>query len=296
MLRLREFTQVEGQIFILEKDEYDWPQIEDVKDEILPLIPYESQQEGSEEVQFMKISDALKKGHFQKPAYAWCVYLTYKIFKKMGFNDSNMRLRQHLPTERAHYAADAWDVEIYTRSFGWVECCGVHDRGNYDLGRHQEFSKERMSVKVDKKPVVPEVLEIAFGVERPLFCQIDNSYVEDDERSWLKFPPEIAPIQVAVFPLMGKPELLGPAQEIYEDFLDGGLVTQIDISGSIGRRYRRQDEVGTPFCVTIDYQTLDDDTVTIRDRNSMEQRRIKRDVLFTTLRNLVYEKIKFTEL
>jgi glycyl-tRNA synthetase len=296
MLRLREFTQVEGQIFILEKDEYEWPQLEDIKDVTLPLIPYQVQQKGSEEVELTKISDALEKGHFQKPAYTWCVYLAYKIFQRMGFNDNNMRLRQHLPTERAHYAADAWDVEIHTRSYGWVECCGVHDRGNYDLGRHQEFSKERMSVKVDKKPVVPEVLEIAFGVERPLFCQIDNSYVEDEERSWLKFPPEIAPIQVAVFPLMGKPELLAPAREIYEEILDGGLLTQIDVSGSIGRRYRRQDEVGTPFCVTIDYQSLDDDTVTIRDRNSMQQVRVKRKVLFNTLRNLVNEKIKFTEL
>jgi glycyl-tRNA synthetase len=234
MLRLREFTQVEGQLFILEKDEFDWPQIEEVKNETLPLIPYQVQQEGSEEVKFVKISEALKKGHFQKPAYAWCVYLTYKIFRRMGFTDDNIRLRQHLPTERAHYAEDAWDVEIHTRSFGWVECCGVHDRGNYDLRRHQEFSNERMSVKVDKKPVLPRVLEIAFGVERPLFCQIDNAYIEDDERSWLKFTPEIAPIQVAVFPLMGKPELLTPAQETYEDLLDSGLVTQIDVSGSIG--------------------------------------------------------------
>jgi glycyl-tRNA synthetase len=153
-----------------------------------------------------------------------------------------------------------------------------------------------MSVKVDKKPVLPRVLEIAFGVERPLFCQIDNAYIEDDERSWLKFTPEIAPIQVAVFPLMGKPELLTPAQETYEDLLDSGLVTQIDVSGSIGRRYRRQDEVGTPFCVTIDYQTLEDDTVTIRDRDSMEQVRVQREVLFNTLRNLVRGKVKFSEL
>jgi glycyl-tRNA synthetase len=213
----------------------------------------------------------------------------------MGFTNENMRLRQHLPTERAHYAADAWDVEIHTRSFGWVECCGVHDRGNYDLGRHQEYSQERLSVKVDRKPVVPEVLEIAFGVERPLFCLIDNAYAEDDERSILKFPPEIAPIQVAVFPLMRKSKLLSQAQDIYEEILDGGLVTQIDISGSIGRRYRRQDEVGTPFCVTIDYQTLEDETVTIRDRDSMKQVRVQREVLLNTLRNLVRKKIKFSD-
>ncbi len=256
MLRLREFTQVEGQIFILEKDEIEWPRFQEIADKKLPLLPYQTQEVESEEVIRLSLAEAIKREHFQKPAYAWCVQLAYSIFRGMGFSDDIIRLRQHLPTERAHYAADAWDVEIHTNSFGWVECCGIHDRGNYDLTRHQEFSKERLSVKVDKKPVVPNVLEIAFGVERPLFCLIDNSYVEDEERTWLRFPPEVAPVQVAVFPLMGKPELLSPAREIFMEIMESGLITQFDQSGSIGRRYRRQDEVGTPFCVTIDYTTL----------------------------------------
>ncbi|MHA2142580.1 MAG: glycine--tRNA ligase [Candidatus Thorarchaeota archaeon] len=296
MLRLREFTQVEGQIFLLEKDEMEWPPFEEVKDIKLPLLPIQTQEEDSEKVSMTKISAALKKGYFQKPAYAWCVFLAYKIFKGMGFKDENIRLRQHLATERAHYAADAWDVEINTQSYGWTECCGVHDRGNYDLSRHQEFSKEKLSVKVDKQPVVPEVLEIAFGVERPLFCIIDNSYVEDEERTWLKFPPEIAPIQVAVFPLMGKAELLNPARAIYNEIMDSGLITYFDRSGSIGRRYRRQDEVGTPYCVTIDYDSLKDQTVTVRDRNSMEQVRVKTIDLVNVLSKLVKGEQHFTSL
>jgi glycyl-tRNA synthetase len=296
MLRLREFTQVEGQIFLLEKDEQDWPLFENVQDDMLPLLPYQTQESGNLDVKSTSMKEALKNGNFQNPAYAWCVHLAYTIFKGMGFDDSMMRLRQHLPTERAHYAADAWDVEIFTKSFGWVECCGIHDRGSYDLGRHQEFSKQKLSVKVDKKPVVPEVLEIAFGVERPLFCLIDNSYKEDEERSWLRFPPPVAPIQVAVFPLMGKPELLETSREIYDSIMDSGLVTQFDVGGSIGRRYRRQDEVGTPFCVTIDYDTLEDNTVTIRDRDSMEQVRVPRDTLVTTLQELIMDKQKFKDL
>ena len=158
MLRLREFTQTEGQIFLLEKDEMDWPQFDDIKAEKLPLVTSQAQEEDNLKPVKTKMSIAIKRGYFQKPAYAWCVHLAYNIFRQMGFSEKKMRLRQHLPTERAHYAADAWDVEIHTDSFGWVECCGVHDRGNYDLTRHQEFSKEKLHVKVDKKPVVPEVL------------------------------------------------------------------------------------------------------------------------------------------
>jgi glycyl-tRNA synthetase len=217
----------------------------------------------------------------------------------MGFSEKKMRIRQHLPTERAHYAADAWDIEVHTDSFGWVECCGVHDRGNYDLTRHQEFSKEKLHVKVDKKPVVPEVLEIAFGIERPLFCLIDNSFrAETKERDtdWLQFPPEVAPIQIAVFPLMGKPELREPATELYNQVMDAGFIAQFDTGGSIGKRYRRQDEVGTPFCVTIDYTTLEDGTVTVRDRDSMEQVRVHKESLIESLRGLVRGTIQFNSL
>ncbi|MFW9833211.1 MAG: glycine--tRNA ligase [Candidatus Thorarchaeota archaeon] len=299
MLRLREFTQTEGQIFLIEKDEMEWPQFEAIKDYKLPLVTYQAQEKDNYTPVMTKMSEAIKKGYLQKPAYAWCVYIGYDIFRKMGFDEEKMRLRQHLPTERAHYAADAWDIEIHTDSFDWVECCGVHDRGNYDLTRHQEFSKQKLHVKVDKKPVVPQVLEIAFGIERPLFCLIDNSFrPESKERDtdWLQFPPEVAPVQVAVFPLMGKSELLGPAEEIFNDIIDAGFVSQFDQGGSIGKRYRRQDEVGTPFCVTIDYTTLEDGTITVRDRDSMEQVRVHRNNLIETLRHLVRGSIQFDSL
>lgn len=298
MLRLREFTQTEGQIFILEEDETNWPPYELVKDEELPLVPFADQEKGKDTPKLTTMAEAVKKGYFQKPAYAWCVYLAYDIFRNMGFSPNKMRLRQHMLDERAHYAKDAWDVEIQTESFGWVECCGIHDRGSYDLERHQEFSKEKLHVKVDKKPVVPNVLEIAFGIERPLFCLIDNSYQEGTERdtSWLKFPPEVAPIQVAVFPLMGKPELMQPAENIFDEIVESGMIAQFDKSGSIGRRYRRQDEVGTPFCITIDYDTLEDETVTIRDRDSMEQVRIRREIVVSTLRDLIRGRAAFSGL
>ena len=294
MLRLREFTQVEGQLFILEEDEGDWAPYDEVKDQRMPLLTIPLQEKHNSEPIKMSLEEAIKGGHFQKPAYAWCVHLAYSIFKGMGFTDKTMRLRQHLPTERAHYAADAWDVEIYTKSFGWVECCGVHDRGNYDLMRHQKYSKEKLSVKVDKNPTVPNVLEIAFGVERPLFCAIDNAYVEDEERTWLDFPPSIAPIQVAVFPLMGKEELVGPAKAIYEEMMESGFISYYDQGGSIGRRYRRQDEIGTPLCITVDYDTLEDNTVTVRDRNSMDQFRVNRADLVHVITGLIKGAVEFS--
>ncbi len=296
MLRLREFTQVEGQIFLLDSHEQDWAPFSGIADRRLPLLPYQLQESGTETPLDITVGEALDKGYFQTPAYAWCVHLAYSIFRDMGFGEDVMRLRQHLPEERAHYAADAWDVEIHTRSFGWVECCGVHDRGDYDLSRHQKYSKERLSVKVDKKPVIPNVLEIAFGVERPLYCLIDNAYVEDEERTWLRFPSPVAPIQVAVFPLMGKPELVGPAREIYNTLLNSGLVVYYDQGGSIGRRYRRQDEIGTPFCITVDYDTLEDHTVTVRDRDSMAQVRVKCSELTSTLHSLVRSETTFASL
>lgn len=299
MLRLREFTQTEGQIFLLEKDEMDWPQFHEIQNDKLPLVTYHAQEKGNFDAAMTKISEAVKKGDFQKPAYAWCVNLAYTIFLQMGFSNEKMRLRQHLPAERAHYAADAWDVEVHTESFGWVECCGIHDRGTYDLSRHQEFSKESLSVKVDKELVIPNVLEIAFGIERPLFCLIDNSFrYESKERdtNWLQFPPMIAPIQVAVFPLMNKSELLGPATEIFNQVMDAGFVAQFDVGGSIGKRYRRQDEVGTPFCVTIDYTTIEDGTVTVRDRDTMDQVRVHKNDLVADLRKLIRGSVVFDSL
>lgn len=297
LLRLREFTQVEGQIFITDEDEENWADYDEVTDVKLPLLPAKAQlDEDDANIEMVEIAEAKANGYFETEAYAWCVYLAYEIFSGMGFTDSNMRLRQHLPDERAHYAKDAWDVEIHTDSFGWIECCGVHDRGDYDLKRHQEYSGESMAVNVGDEKIIPNVLEIAFGVERPLYCLIDNAYRKDGKRVWLKLEPEVAPVQVAVFPLMSKDKLMEPAREIYEDISDSGLISQFDYSGSIGRRYRRQDEIGTPFCVTIDYDTLEDGTVTIREIETMKQIRRHKDELVSVLMDLVRGKKDFKAL
>ena len=304
VLRLREFTQVEGQMVILENQEDPFEEFEKVKNEKLPMLPYQLQLEGKSEPILISLQEAIDKGYLQKEAYAWSIYVAYSAFKEMGFKEGNIRLRQHLPTERAHYAKDAWDIEIISNRYGWIECCGIHDRGNYDLSRHQKYSKESLSVKVEGKPVVPNILEIAFGIERPLYCALEQAYREEvlkhdkkeEIRVWLDLPVSIAPIDVAVFPLMNKPQLRELASKIYNLLVDAGIYAYFDVSGSIGKRYRRMDEIGTPYSITIDFDSLEDNTVTIRDRNTMSQKRVKISNLVEIIENLRKGRLSFTDL
>ncbi|TFF89362.1 MAG: glycine--tRNA ligase, partial [Promethearchaeota archaeon] len=236
---------------------------------------------------WIELGEAYEKKYLKKPAYAYCIGLAFKITKEIGFNDEIIRFRQHSHDERAHYADDAWDLEINTRQYGWVEICGVHDRTNYDLKRHQEFSNEKIRITKNKKKIIPEVLEIAFGIERPVYAIIDQSITIDEEydRILLTLPKPIAPIRVAIFPLIKKEEdQVRIAKEIHHNLLEKGLYCKYDESGSIGKRYRRHDELGTPYAITVDHQTVNDGTVTIRDRDTTEQKRI--------LINNVYEHVK----
>ncbi|MHC1604960.1 MAG: His/Gly/Thr/Pro-type tRNA ligase C-terminal domain-containing protein, partial [Candidatus Methanofastidiosia archaeon] len=153
---------------------------------------------------------------------------------------------------------------------GFKEVGGIHYRTDHDLSGHQETSKQRMEVNVEGKRFIPHVLELSFGVDRNFWTLMDLAYKKEKERTVLRFSPAISPIKVAVFPLLNKPGLIAKAQEIHREL---SMVTQAsyDRSGSIGRRYRRQDEIGTPYCITIDHDTLEKGTVTLRDRDTMKQ-------------------------
>ena len=174
--------------------------------------------------------------------------------------------------EKAHYALDEWDIEVETEAFGWVEICGVHDRGDYDLSRHQEFSKKNYSIKNGNGEMeVPHILEIAFGVGRSLYCALEHSFDSRNDKNVLKLPRHIAPIQVAVFPLVKRENLPEKAEEIYNQLRMNDLIAFLDQSGSIGKRFARMDEIGTPFCVTVDSKINEDGTVTVRDRDTGKQ-------------------------
>ena len=197
----------------------------------------------------------------------------------LGISEEKLRVHEHGPDELAHYAKKAVDIE-YEFPFGWQEFEGVHSRTDFDLKRHQDHSGKRLEYidSANNKRFVPYVVETAVGVERTVLIALLDAYTEENidgkERVFLSLDPRIAPTKVAVFPLMKKEGLPELADGLYEDLRRASIPSFYDMAGSIGRRYRRQDEAGTPWCVTIDKLTIEDGTVTIRDRDSLNQERI----------------------
>jgi len=197
----------------------------------------------------------------------------YSWYRSIGVRHDKLRFRQHEPDELAHYAAWACDIE-YEYPFGWKELEGIHDRGDYDLTRHAEYSGKKITYRDDltKDTYVPHVVETSAGCDRTLLVVLCDAYAEetDPERTVLHLSPVVAPIKVGIFPLMRKDGLPEKAREV-QHMLKSHFTVFYDEIGNIGRRYRRQDEIGTPCCVTIDHDTLDDGTVTLRNRDTLEQ-------------------------
>lgn len=301
IIRMREFTQAEAQLFIKKELKKEFEKYKEVEDDVLPLWDYKSQ-EAKKEPTDTKIKEALKKGFFKSQAYAWTTAIAYKLFINTGIPKENIRLRQHYPDEKAFYAEDAWDVEINTKSFGWIEVCGVHDRTDYDLKQHAKHSKTELEAfdEITGKKYIPHILEIAFGTDRPVFALLDQFYEKKEKeqgKTIFKIPYSLAPIQASVFPLIRKPELTKKAREIYQD-LSKEFICTYDETGAIGRRYLRAAEAGTPYCITIDFETLEKkpETITIRDRDSEKQERIEITKLKQTFRELFNQEKKFDEL
>lgn len=281
VIRMRAFDQLELQLFIGKEQEMTLEEYFDVKSEKLPFLDWKTQIKNINKPNIISLEEAINSGVIQKPAFAYCLYISYFLTKRFGYEDELIRLRQHSPAERAHYADDAWDLEIETRQYGWIEICGIHDRTDYDLRRHQEFSKQNFEISMDtssNKKEIPQILEIAFGIDRILYTLLESCFDVKEERINLKLKPFLAPYSVAVFPLIkNKKEIRDLAKEVQKELLNNRIASFYDEAGSIGKRYRRQDELGTPFCITIDYESLEDQSVTIRYRDSMEQERIKID-------------------
>jgi glycyl-tRNA synthetase len=202
-----------------------------------------------------------------------------KFYDKLGIRKDKLKFHRHDSDELAHYAKDAFDIE-YEFPMGWQELEGIHSRTDFDLSRHAEFSGKDLTYLDDQthERFLPYVIETSAGLTRTVLMVLADAYEEQvldggDIRTVLHFHPELAPITVAVLPLVKKDGIKEIAQEI-EKNLRADFATFYDQSGAIGRRYRRMDEVGTPYCITVDYDTKEDNTVTIRFRDSMEQERI----------------------
>ena len=230
-------------------------------------------------------SDVEWFGYWKEQRIAW--------FRNLGMRTDRLQFHQHEPDKLAHYAKDAYDIE-YLFPFGWGEIEGIHNRAAWDLSRHEEFSGKTMKYfdEQTKEKYTPFVIETSAGASRSFMAFLVDAYTEEeaptadgkmDLRVVMRFNPKLAPVKAAVFPLVNRDGMPDIARRIEAD-LRPHMRVFYDDSGAVGRRYRRQDEVGTPFCLTVDSQTLQDQTVTVRERDSMKQERIAAERLLGFLR------------
>lgn len=232
---------------------------------------------------FCKAEDSLKD--FKE----WCD-VRLQFYTAIGINPEKIRLRPHAKDELAHYSQQCIDVE-YEFPFGWKELEGIAHRGTFDLGQHSKHSGKDLSVhdEESKTSYLPTVVECSVGVDRLFLTLLFNAYTEDtideEPRIVLKLHPTIAPIKAAIFPLSKKLE--EPAYAIYQQLAREGLSVQYDDSGSIGKRYRRQDEIGTPACFTYDFESETDGCVTVRNRDTTKQERIRIDAIPEYMRRML---------
>lgn len=346
MIRLREFTQAEAEIFV-HPDEKNHPNFSRYADYSFPLFSSDQQQAGGDAKTY-SMKDAVRAGVIANEYVAYYLALTHELLLSIGIRPEKLRFRQHLPDERAHYAEDCWDAEIRSDRFGWVETVGIADRTDYDLRAHAAGSGDSFTVYVqfsaprrERRKVIsanmgvlgpqyrgkakaiadalgtvepgpdgatvtvdgeeffvpshlfdiseeevdvrgedvrPHVIEPSYGIDRMIYAALEHAFDEEEVdgeiRRVMRFPPRIAPVQVAVLPLMARDGLDEIARSVTRTLHTHDILAEYDDSGAIGRRYRRQDEVGTPFAITVDYDTKEDQTVTLRDRDSMKQVRV----------------------
>ncbi|MGB9938007.1 MAG: glycine--tRNA ligase [Methanobacterium sp.] len=374
VIRLREFTQAEAEIFVDPKDKTH-EKYGAIKDKMLKLYSSKVQMEEGDSIE-ITVRNALKEGIVSSEVLIYQLYLAQKFLKEIGIPDDVIRFRQHLPNEMAHYAIDCWDVEVYTERYGWVEIIGIADRTDFDLKSHTKHSNEELTVfieydepktvkKLAVKPnmgkfgpsfkgdapkilkaiedietlniknsienegifkleiedkifellpehinfeeveetvrgekIFPHVIEPSYGIDRIVFSVLLHTFTEDkeNEREYFKLPADIAPVEVGVYPLVNKDRLPEIGIKIRDELREKGFIAEYDASGTIGRRYARSDEIGVPFAITVDHDTLEDDTVTIRNRDDTKQKRIPIKDINTILDALMKHKIKFDDI
>jgi len=379
LIRLREFTIMEIEFFFdpdkawEESKEFLTP---DVLSEELQILPAEMKKKGLEKTIKASLRELLDKKLIINPWLGYWMVVGNRFLKKLGIPGEKIRFEEKLPYERAHYADQTFDQQVYTEKFGWIEVAGYAYRTNYDLSRHMEFSKADLTVfkryekplekkvvkvipdvkkirdlvgkdvgkvlrkinelrqeeilkalkdkgyisvegyrlsrelfifkeetvKVHGEKIVPHVVEPSFGLERIFYTVLENTlYRTSDGKIVLRLPPSIAPYDVAVFPLVAGSKrehkrIREVAYKLYELLTRAGFLVYYDEDGSIGKRYVRADEMGIPYAITVDYQSLEDNTVTIRYRDTREQIRVHIRDLYDKLTELLGKKIDWTNI
>jgi glycyl-tRNA synthetase len=266
ILRQREFYQAEIEV-LFNPERADLPRFDVALDYQLSVA------QGDVEPSPVKVADAITSGVIPNKLIGYYLYLVQSFYQGLGIPKSAIRLRKLTEQERAFYSKVAFDLEVRT-SVGWLELVACNYRSDYDLRRHAEVSKTDFSVEDEGSKVLPHIFELSMGVDRSLYALLENAYRTEGERTYLALKPNVAPVQVGVFPLMSKEGLPEEARKVYESLREAFEVLY-DEGGSIGRRYARADEAGVPFCITIDQDTLGEGTVTVRERDSKLQDRVK---------------------
>jgi len=270
LLRQREFSIMDVEFFF-DPEEPSSTRLKEMENEKLRLLLAEAKLKGEKEAIEVTVKEALSKGYIKTEWQAFFMVLAKLFLKKIGVSEDKQRFIEKLPWERAHYSTQSFDQEIYLDRWGWEEVSGHAYRTDYDLKKHMEFSGVDMQTFKEGRKFIPHVVEPSFGSDRLVYITVEYACQSRDKRTVLNLPRDLAPIQVGVYPLVSKDGLPEKAKEVFQILVRKGFTAEYDESGSIGRRYARADEAGTPLGVTIDYDTLKDETVTIRDRDSWKQ-------------------------
>ena len=369
LIRLREFTIADLEFFF-DPEAPECRFLNEVEEEVLPILLAKNRQEGSEETFEVSVKEALQKGIVRSEWQAFFMAMAKRLLMEIGVPAKNQRFIEKLPWEKAHYSSQSFDQEVYVERWGWIEVSGHAYRTDYDLDSHmkksgadmrvykefetpveeeqktvkplmarlgpafkkdagkvaeimqgadpEEIAKslaekgyymagdykimpEQVELKVQKTAVrgkrfVPHVVEPSFGSDRLFYVALEYAYQVKDDRVLLSFPRSIAPTHVGIYPLLSKDGLVEKATEIRKLLTQEGFTVEYDETGSIGRRYARADEAGIPLGITIDYDTLKDRTITIRDRDSWQQVRTQIKDLPELLHKYFRGKKEFMEM
>ncbi|OAG31548.1 glycyl-tRNA synthetase [Nematocida displodere] len=370
LFRVREFLMAEVEHFV-HPEEKEHPKFATCRETSIPLLFRKkgASDDSPQELQSMKMGEAVSTGVVNNETLGYFIVRVFTFLVKIGIPADQIRIRQHLPTEMAHYATDCWDAEIST-SFGWIECVGIADRACYDLSVHSKktgdklvarrplphpVTEERLAPVINKKEIgakfrgkaqslilrletmaeeeiqakmsnnqieieedgvsflvkvekrketkhveeyVPNVIEPSFGIGRILYALLWHAFSQretDEQRTVFSFLPGMAPVKCAILPLQEDKRFTPLLQEIKASLVSRGVSCTLDESkASIGRRYSRADEIGVPFCITVDFETLSDEQVTVRERDSLAQKRVPISALPEFISSLVLEESVWT--
>ena len=268
LLRLREFYQAEIEVFCN-------PNKLDVLDKFSEIENTTLRIQNEQEVVTVTCKQAVESGIIPNKFVAYYLGLLSEFYEKTGIDMNKSIFRKLCEKEKAFYAEVSFDFEVET-TIGWLELVACNYRSDYDLSSHAKKSKEKFEVMDNDEKVLPHVFEISMGIDRSLYCVLEHGYRDDkeNERVVLSIRPYLAPVHVGILSLVKKDGLAEKTNDVYLN-IKTKFDSFLDHAGAIGRRYRRLDEIGAPFAITIDHQTKDDDTVTIRSRDSMSQNRVK---------------------